>query len=152
MARYTLLAAFFFIQPMEINMRTLIVEDDYTSQIILENALKSFSSCDAVTNGVEAVAGFRRALDEARPYDLICMDIMMPELNGQDALRQIRHIEKTMDVPAADEVKVVMTTALSETRQVADALFKGGASAYFVKPIHIDHFLKELKALDLIQN
>jgi two-component system chemotaxis response regulator CheY len=118
----------------------------------LENALKSFGSCDAVTNGVEAVAGFRRALDKARPYDLICMDIMMPELNGQDALRQIRHIEKTMDVPAADEVTVVMTTALSETRQVADALFKGGASAYFVKPIHIDYFIRELKSLNLIQN
>lgn len=136
---------------MEINMRTLIVEDDYTSQIMLKNVLKCFGSCDTAANGLEAIADFRRALDEARPYDLICMDIIMPELNGQDALRQIRHIEKKMDVTAADEVKVVITTALSETKDVADALFRGGASAYFVKPIHIDYFIKELKELSLIK-
>jgi two-component system chemotaxis response regulator CheY len=136
---------------MEINMRALIVEDDNTSRIILENVLINYGSCDTAINGLEAIAVFRRAMDEARPYDLICMDIMMPELSGQDALRQIRHIEKEMDVPAADEVKVFMTTALSESKEVADALYKGGASAYFVKPIHIDHFIKELKSAELIQ-
>jgi two-component system chemotaxis response regulator CheY len=100
---------------------------------------------------LEATSVFRRALDEARPYDLICMDIMMPELSGQDALRQIRHIEKQMGVPAGDEVKVFLTTALNGTGEVIDALYKGGASAYFVKPIHVDHFIKELKSAELIQ-
>ena len=119
-------------------MRTLIVEDDYTSRILLENVLKDFRS-------------FRRALDESRPYDLICMDIMMPKLSGQDALRQIRHIEKKMGVPAGDEVKVFMTTALSEAKEVIDALYNGGASAYFVKPINMENFIKELKSAGLIQ-
>jgi two-component system chemotaxis response regulator CheY len=137
---------------MELNMRTLIVEDDIVSREILENVLKNYGLCDSAINGLEAIAVFRRALDEARPYDLICMDIMMPELSGQDALRQIRHIEKQMGVPAGDEVKVFMTTALNETEEVIDALYKGGASAYFVKPIHIDHFIKELKSAELIQN
>lgn len=133
-------------------MRTLIVEDDLVSREILENILKKYGLCDFALNGLEAIAVFRRALDETRPYDLICMDIMMPELSGQDALRQIRHIEKQMGVPAGDAVKVFMTTALSETEEVIDALYKGGASAYFVKPIHIDHFIKELKSAELIQN
>jgi two-component system chemotaxis response regulator CheY len=132
-------------------MRALIVEDDYTSRIILENVLTNYGLCDAATNGLEATSVFRRALDEARPYDLICMDIMMPELSGQDALRQIRHIEKQMGVPAGDEVKVFLTTALNGTGEVIDALYKGGASAYFVKPIHVDHFIKELKSAELIQ-
>lgn len=132
-------------------MRTLIVEDDYTSRILLENVLKDFGSCDFAINGLEAVAVFRRALDESRPYDLICMDIMMPKLSGQDALRQIRHIEKKMGVPAGDEVKVFMTTALSEAKEVIDALYNGGASAYFVKPINMENFIKELKSAGLIQ-
>jgi two-component system chemotaxis response regulator CheY len=136
---------------MEINMRTLIVEDDLVSRKILENVLINYGSCDTAINGLEAIAVFCRALDETRPYDLICMDIMMPELSGQDALRQIRQIEKQMGVPAGDAVKVFMTTALSETKEVIDALYKGGASAYFVKPIHIDHFIKELKSAELIQ-
>jgi two-component system chemotaxis response regulator CheY len=136
---------------MEINMRILIVDDDYTSRIILENILKCYGSCDFATNGLEAIAAFRRALDEIRPYNLICMDIMMPELSGQDALNQIRHFENQIGVPTSDEVKVFMTTALKETKQVIDALYKGGASAYFVKPIHRDNFIKELKSLGLIQ-
>jgi two-component system chemotaxis response regulator CheY len=129
-------------------MRALIVEDEITSRMILENVLQAYCSYDVAINGLEAIAAFRRALDESRPYDLICMDIMMPELDGQDALRQIRRIEKQLGVPAA---KVVMTTALNSTTAVADALFKGGACAYFVKPIHIAYFIKELKAIGLIE-
>lgn len=131
-------------------MRTLIVEDDFVSRKILENVLKKYGACDFAINGLEAIAVFRRALDETRPYDLICMDIMMPELSGQDALRQIRQIEKQMGVAVGDAVKVFMTTALNETKEVIDALYKGGASAYFVKPIHIDHLIKELKSAELI--
>jgi two-component system chemotaxis response regulator CheY len=137
---------------MELNMRTLIVEDDFVSRKVLENILKNFGGCDFAINGLEAIAVFRRALDEIRPYDLICMDIMMPELSGQDALRQIRHIEKQLDVPAGKEVKVFMTTALNTTEEVIDALYQGGASAYFVKPIQIDHFIKELESAELIQS
>jgi two-component system, chemotaxis family, chemotaxis protein CheY len=53
-----------------------------------------------------------------------------------------------MDVPA---VKVVMTTALNSTKMVSDALFNGGACAYFVKPIDIEKFIHELKAMGLIE-
>jgi two-component system, chemotaxis family, chemotaxis protein CheY len=129
-------------------MRALIVEDDVTSRLILENVLKAYSSCDIAMNGLEAIAAFRSALDQSRPYDLICMDIMMPELDGQAALRQIRQIEKQMGV---DATKVVMTTAKNSSTAVADALFDGGACAYFVKPINIDHFIKELKTMGLIE-
>lgn len=129
-------------------MRALIVEDEETSRILLENVLKAYCSCDTAINGLEAISAFRRAWDQSRPYDLICMDIMMPELDGQDTLRKIRQIEEDMGVPA---VKVVMTTALDSTETVSDTLFNGGASAYFVKPINIDKFINELKAMGLIE-
>ena len=66
------------------------------------------------------------------------------------SLGRIRAIEKQADIPAGDAVKVIMTTALSETGQIADALFKGGASAYFVKPLQVDSFIRELRHLNLI--
>ncbi|MEJ2156158.1 MAG: response regulator [Desulfobacteraceae bacterium] len=132
-------------------MHALIVEDDVTSRKILENVLSRYGTCDFAANGLEAVAAFRRALDETRPFDLICMDIMMPELSGQDALQQIRGIEKEAGVNTGDEVMVFMTTALTETVEVIDALYKGGASAYFVKPIQIDNFINELKSAKLIE-
>jgi two-component system chemotaxis response regulator CheY len=115
---------------------------------MLEKALQAYGACDVALNGREAIAAFRRAWDQSRPYDLICMDIEMPELNGQEALYQIRQIEKRKGLPAA---KVVVTTVLDSTEALADALFNGGACAYFVKPIHLDDFIKELEAMGLVE-
>ena len=129
-------------------MRALIVEDEVTSSIILEKALQAYGACDVALNGREAIAAFRRAWDQSRPYDLICMDIEMPELNGQEALYQIRQIEKRMGLPAA---KVVVTTVLDSTEALADALLNGGACAYFVKPIHLENFIKKLEVMGLVQ-
>jgi two-component system chemotaxis response regulator CheY len=131
-------------------MRTLIVEDDPTSRKILNKVLSSYGRCDTAVDGEQAVEIFRRSLETSKPYDLICMDIMMPGVDGQEALHRIRAIEKKIGIAEADGVKVIMTTALNGTRDVTHALFKGGASAYFVKPLQINHFLGELKRLQLI--
>lgn len=71
-------------------MRALIVEDEMTSRMPLEHVLQDYCSYDVAGNGLEAISAFHRTLDESRPYDLICMDIIMPELDGQKALCQIR--------------------------------------------------------------
>ncbi len=131
-------------------MRALIVEDDPTSCKVLKKVLSTFGHCDVAVNGKEAVDIFRRSLDMAQPYDLICMDIMMPQLSGQEALRSIREIEKQAEISAVNEVKVMMTSALDETKEVVEALFQGGACAYFVKPIQVDNFVHELKNLGII--
>jgi two-component system, chemotaxis family, chemotaxis protein CheY len=131
-------------------MRALIVEDDSISGQILLNVLTTYGQCDLADNGRQAIDAFKQSLDQAEPYDLICMDISMPELDGQNALCQIRDIEKQAGIDAGLEVKVVMITASSGTRQVNDALFNGGASAYFFKPLQVQAFLKELKRLNLI--
>ena len=133
-------------------MRALIVEDDSISGKMLLKILSTYGRCDLADNGRQAIDAFRQSLDRADPYDLICMDISMPELDGQNALCQIRDIEKQAGIGADLEVKVVMITASSETSQVSDALFTGGASAYFIKPLEVEAFLKELKRLNLISD
>jgi two-component system chemotaxis response regulator CheY len=132
-------------------MRTLIVEDDSISSTILENTLSIYGRCDIAVNGREAVDTFHRALNAGKPYDLICMDIMMPELDGQEALRLIRDIEKEAGRAPEREVTVVMTTALSQTEEVAEALYLGGAAAFFVKPINMAKFIEELILIGLIE-
>jgi two-component system chemotaxis response regulator CheY len=131
-------------------MRTLIVEDDPISRKILIKTLSPYGRCDIAVNGKEAVGVFQRSLDEAEPYGLICMDIMMPELNGQEALRRIRKLEQKAGIPVDDMVKVVMTTALNGTEDASNALFKGGACAYFVKPLQLENFIQELKRINVI--
>ncbi|HEX7501078.1 MAG TPA: response regulator, partial [Polyangia bacterium] len=71
-------------------MRILIVEDDMTSRILLRKMLEPFGSCDMAVNGKEAVEAFRQAQEADEPYALVCLDIMMPELDGQEALQAMR--------------------------------------------------------------
>ncbi|MCP4746289.1 MAG: response regulator [Desulfobacteraceae bacterium] len=132
-------------------MRALVVEDDFVSRKLLQKLLSAYGECDIAVDGQEAVKAFKLAIKESNPYDLICMDIMMPNLDGQGALVQIRQIEKQSGYGEDKEVKVIMTTAVDDKKQVIDAFYKGGASSYFVKPIEPDKLIQELQVLGLVK-
>ena len=131
-------------------MRVLVVEDDFISRKLLTTLLGHYGDCDIAVDGNEAVDAFKIALNEDTPYDLICMDIMMPNLDGQAALKEIRALEKESDIPATKEVKVIMTTALDDPKNVMESLYKGGASAYLVKPIDKKKLVDEVRKLGLL--
>lgn len=132
-------------------MRVLIVEDDFVSRKLLQKILGHYGECDIAVDGKEAIEAFRLALlDEGKPYDLICMDIMMPNVDGQQALLEIRQIEKQQGIGPSGEVKVIMTTALDDPKSVVDSLYKGGASSYIVKPIDRKKLLDEVRKLGLL--
>ena len=132
-------------------MRILIVEDDFASRIVLQKFLSPYGQCDITINGLEAVEAFQIALDEGKPYELICLDIMMPEMNGQEALKRIRIIEEDRKVFAKDQVKVIMMTALDTPRDVIEAYYKGGCSSYLVKPIIRKKLIELLREYNLIE-
>jgi two-component system, chemotaxis family, chemotaxis protein CheY len=132
------------------SLRVLIVEDDFVSRKILLNILSDYGECDIAVDGKEAVEAFKLALDERVPYDLICMDIMMPNMNGQEALLEIRQMEADLGIRDVEAVKVIMTTAVDDKKHVTEAFYQGGAASYFVKPINKEKFLGELKILGLI--
>ncbi len=131
-------------------MRILIVEDDLGSRKLLQTILLPYGECDLAVDGEEGIEAFRLAWKEKKPYGLIFMDIMMPKVNGHEALRNIRIYESEMGITADQEVKVIMTTVLEDSKNVMTALYKGGAAAYIVKPIDKQKLLSELKELGLI--
>jgi two-component system chemotaxis response regulator CheY len=98
---------------------------------------------------MEALDAFAMALEEGDRYDLICLDIMMPILDGYQALKQIREMEHELKIPDDKKVKIIMTTALSERRNVRKA-FDLGCTAYAGKPIDQRKFENILKKLELI--
>ena len=71
------------------HLRMLLVEDDFASRLLLQIFLSRHGECHVAVNGREAVEAFRYASERGQPYDLICMDIMMPEMDGREAVRQI---------------------------------------------------------------
>lgn len=131
-------------------MKCLIVEDDFISRRIMKELLSPYFESDVAVNGEEGVASFRLAHELKRPYDLICMDIMMPGVDGSEALKRIRQMEKELDVPPGLEVKVIMTTALDDPKTVIDTFYKGGATSYLVKPISKQRLVRELRTFGLI--
>ncbi|MEA3396674.1 MAG: response regulator [Chloroflexota bacterium] len=130
-------------------MKTLIVEDDFTSRLLLQELLKSYGPCHIATNGSEAVEAARRALEADEPYHLVCMDIMMPEMDGQEALRQIRQQEEAQGILSTEGAKIVMTTALGDMKNVGEA-YQSLCDAYLTKPIQKAKLLEELRNLKLI--
>jgi two-component system chemotaxis response regulator CheY len=128
-------------------MKALIVEDDRTSRIFLETVLSRYGECDAVSNGTQAVAAFMGAMEVGRRYDLICMDVMMPEIDGRETIRIIREREATAGI-FSTRAKIIMTTALGDTADIASV--NGLCDAYLVKPINVRRLLQELKTFRLV--
>jgi two-component system chemotaxis response regulator CheY len=127
-------------------MRTLIVDDDHVCRYVLQQSLQPYSAITYAVDGISAIAEVARALAEHQPYDLICLDIMMPAMDGKQTLKIIRHLEGLFDVPAC---RVAMTTAVSERETIFES-FRNQADLYFIKPLEINQILSELKKLHLL--
>ncbi|MBR6238504.1 MAG: response regulator [Lachnospiraceae bacterium] len=130
-------------------MRILLAEDDFVTRKFMMNFLSKYGDCDVTVDGMEAVDAFLLAHEEGEPYDLVCLDIMMPVMDGYQALIGIRNIEKEREIPKDKAVKVIMATALNEEKNVKTA-FDLGCTIYSGKPINQDRFEQALKKLGLI--
>ena len=130
-------------------MKILIAEDDITSRLLLQEFLKGYGPCHVAVNGKEAVAAVRAALDADQPYELICLDIMMPEMDGQEALRVIRRMEAANGIVGSYRAKIVMTSALADQENVIEAI-RAKCDCYLAKPVRKAKLLEELRKLTLI--
>jgi len=130
-------------------MKFLIVEDDFTSRLLLQEILKQFGTVHVAVNGKEAVAAVEKELKWGDKYDLICLDVMMPEMDGQKALELIRELEKEKGVYSSEGTKIIMTTALDDSKNIRSA-FYNLCDAYLVKPIDKEKLVEEMKKLGLL--
>ncbi|GFK94064.1 Chemotaxis protein CheY [Fundidesulfovibrio magnetotacticus] len=131
-------------------MRVLIVDDDFYSRSFLEYILHPYALCDVAENGEEAIMAFQQALKQAKPYDLVCMDLRMPEIDGATAMREIRDVEKDRGVPREQQAKIIITSVLEDAEDTHNAMFLGDATAFLQKPIEEKALLAEMKRLGLI--
>ena len=102
----------------------LVVDDEYVNRAIVCRLLKKagFATVEA-SNGIEALEAI-----VATDFDMILLDIVMPEMNGFEVLKTLRRQHSELDLP------VIMVTANEETEQVVEA-FENGANDFINKPI-----------------
>lgn len=131
------------------SIRTLVVEDDFGSRRLLQMIMNDVARCDVVVDGQEAIEAVQLAWEDNDPYRLILLDIMMPNVDGHTALREIRALERGMNVQPADAVRVIMTTALEDPRNVVQAYQDGEADGYLVKPIDRDKLMEKIREVGL---
>ena len=129
--------------------KILIVEDDFTSRLLLQELLKDYGPSHTAVNGKEAIEAVRLALEAGEAYDLICLDIMMPEMDGQEALRKIRLMEETKGSAGPDRAKIIMTTAHADKVNVIKAR-EQQCDFFLVKPIQKAKLMEVLRQLKLI--
>ncbi|MBF0146430.1 MAG: response regulator [Magnetococcales bacterium] len=131
-------------------MRILIADDDDSSRRLLEGILAPYGECVMAETSNEAVDLFREAHDQGTPFELVCLDIMMPDMDGQLALAQMRGIEKEKKVAANDQSIVIMVTALNSMQTVVSSFEGGGCNAYLTKPVTKRTLLEKIKKYGLI--
>ena len=129
--------------------RALIVEDDFISRTVLQKYLGEYAQCDIAINGKEAVLAFRIALDDEEPYALILLDIMMPKMDGQQVLKEVRKLEHERGLYGSKEVKIIMITALDDPENIMKA-FKSECESYLPKPVKKEKLLDEVRNLGLL--
>ena len=130
-------------------MKILIAEDDFTSRVFMEKFLSKYGECDVVIDGIQAIDSYMKSIEEGHIYDLICLDIMMPRLDGIKALKAIRDIEKQNGIEIDKKVKIIMTSALNDNNTVSKA-YDIGCEGYIWKPIVIDEFIVIMRNIGLI--
>jgi two-component system chemotaxis response regulator CheY len=115
-------------------MRSLVVDDDDMGRLMLATFLEEFGPCDQAENGRQALDLIDCAAAENNPYTLICLDIVMPVMDGTATLFGIRE----RDLQQGKRTKVFMISACSSPQDIEDAFFEGDCDDYVVKPFQRD--------------
>ncbi len=131
-------------------MRTLIVEDVHFLALILERILEPYSKIDYAQNGNIAIDKYTKAFTKGKPYDLICLDLLLPEIDGFEVLRSIRQFEKDFDLKGDKRSKVVVISTFNDRKTVTKAM-AAGCDSYIAKPFSRDKVLKTIEQVGLIK-
>lgn len=128
----------------------LVVDDDAVSRILLQRLLQRRFFVAAVADGRAAVDAHETALAWGAPFDLICLDIMLPDWDGHRSLRELRRLERACLRDSERGAKILMVSAMRDSTHVLQA-FRDSCDGYLVKPLDGAKLEKTLQQLGLAE-
>jgi two-component system chemotaxis response regulator CheY len=129
--------------------RALIVDDDPVTRTILVSCVSSLVACDEASGGQQAFDMVERSYADSKPYDLVCLDIEMPGMDGRETLSRIRRMEHERGLPDGTGVRVLMVSAKADSGNVFGS-FDTASDGYLVKPIRKTALMDALRDLDMV--
>ena len=130
-------------------LKILVAEDDEANRKFLSKLLAKFGEVTVVADGFQAVKSYMQAMDDKEPYQLVCLDVMMPRIDGYKALDAIRDLENKNALTAGERAKIIMISALDEGG-FDEELAGNQYDSYMSKPIDILEFEMNLKRMNLL--
>jgi two-component system chemotaxis response regulator CheY len=129
-------------------MRILIVDDENAARKKLSTIMESLGDCEAVETGKAAVEAFKRALESGTPFDLVTLDVSMPEMDGTEVLYEMREVEKKKNIPKDKRAKIFMVSSYSDKDTVITSV-QAGCDDYIKKPFKRDYILGKIRKCSL---
>jgi two-component system chemotaxis response regulator CheY len=136
---------------MKESIKILIAEDDSTTRHLMQELLAPVGQIHVAVNGQQAFDFFVKAIEELTPFNLICLDINMPRMNGMQCLEKIRSYEEECGINAEQAARIIMTTIDSSPISVLQS-FRAGCESYVVKPIDKRELFQEIFKFGLLHS
>lgn len=125
-------------------INVLCVDDDPVSLNKMVAIMEEIGDCRQAETGKEAVAIFFKKLETGNTFDLITLDISLPDMEGTEVLRILRQIEADKAVAGLKPAKIIMVTSHADKGRVVASL-KAGCNDYIVKPFDINTLISKVE-------
>lgn len=122
--------------------KILVVDDNEANRELILEILEGTAKCDVAENGNQAFKAYMKVSGEDHPYDLILLDIAMPEINGIQLAKLIQEYERFLRVPPEKATPIIIITAYKERLTEAEAV---GCKDFILKPVLPDTLRKKIE-------
>lgn len=123
--------------------KILIVDDELFNRKLIKEIISDKYEFEEADSGANALLVFREAFLAKKPFDIILLDVAMPEMDGLEVLNSLRKFEEIHGILFGHGVPVIMVTAFREPFMEA---FKEGCDDYMLKPIDPEELLAKIES------
>ncbi|MEO5364357.1 MAG: response regulator [Magnetococcus sp. DMHC-8] len=131
--------------------KVLIVDDHPPSVVLLQSMLEGVCDCAVATSGQDALMLFQQAQTDGDPFDVVLLDIFMPDLDGIETLKRLRklemsHREVQLFGRQTGLTRIIMQTISDNPQDFLDAYLEGRCNGYIQKPYSREEIIAKVCA------